>query len=110
MVRRVKGVQKVTAKQFREMKNRSEYRDACYNRENPGALMELQAFEKWLDKDVRVIKGRKVPIGTTGTVFWIGMRNYSKYGYWWDWEVRVGIKTPEGDAYFTSENNIELVA
>ena len=100
----------MTAKQFREMKNRSEYRDACYNRENPGALMQLQAFEKWLDKDVRVIKGRKVPIGTTGTVFWIGMRNYSKYGYWWDWEVRVGIKTPEGDAYFTSENNIELVA
>ena len=38
------------------------------------------------------------------------MRNYSKYGYWWSWEVRVGIKTTEGDTYFTSENNIELVA
>ncbi len=61
-------------------------------------------------KTVRAIKGRKVPVGTTGTVFWIGMRNYSKYGYWWSWEVRVGIKTTEGDTYFTSENNIELVA
>lgn len=38
------------------------------------------------------------------------MRNYSKYGYWWSWEVRVGIKTPEGDTYFTAENNIALVA
>lgn len=72
--------------------------------------MELQAFEKYLDKEVRVVKGRKVPIGTTGTVFWIGMRNYSKYGYWWSWEVRVGIKTAEGETYFTAENNIELVA
>lgn len=38
------------------------------------------------------------------------MRNYSKYGYWWSWEVRVGIKTAEGETYFTAENNIELVA
>ena len=64
----------MTAKQFREMQNHSEYRAVCYQRENPGALMELQAFEKYLDKEVRVIKGRKVPVGTTGTVFWIGMR------------------------------------
>ena len=110
MVHKIKEAKQMTAKQFREMQNHSEYRAVCYQRENPGALMELQAFEKYLDKEVRVIKGRKVPVGTTGTVFWIGMRNYSKYGYWWSWEVRVGIKTAEGDTYFTAENNIELVA
>lgn len=100
----------MTANQFRAMKDRSGYLEACAQRENFGALQEIQAFEKYLDKEVKVVKGRKVPIGTTGTVFWIGMRNYSKYGYWWSWEVRVGIKTPEGDTYFTAENNIALVA
>lgn len=52
----------MTANQFREMQNRSEYKEVCYQRENSGALMELQAFEKYLDKEVRVVKGRKVPI------------------------------------------------
>lgn len=100
----------MTANQFRAMKDRSGYLEACAQRENFGALQEIQAFEKYLDKEVKVVKGRKVPFGTTGTVFWIGMRNYSKYGYWWSWEVRVGIKTTEGETYFTAENNIELVA
>lgn len=100
----------MTANQFRAMKDRSGYLEACAQRENFGALQEIQAFEKYLDKEVKVVKGRKVPFGTTGTVFWIGMRNYSKYGYWWSWTVRVGIRTPEGDTYFTAESNIALVA
>ena len=99
----------MTANQFRAMKDRSGYLEACAQRENFGALQEIQAFEKYLDKEVEVVKGRNDQIGTTGSVFWIGMRNYSKYGYWWSWAVRVGIRTPEGDTYFTAEDNIELV-
>lgn len=72
--------------------------------------MEVDAFVKYLDKDVKVVKGRKVPVGTVGKVFWIGMRNYSKYGNWWSWEVRVGFKDESGETYFVSEENIELVA
>ena len=85
------------------------YRLFCYERENAGAIMELNAFEKYLDKDVIAIKGRKVPVGTVGKVFWIGMRNYSKYGNWWSWEVRVGFKDESGKTYFTSEDNIALL-
>lgn len=100
----------MTAKHFRSMttEQRNEYYMACAMRENAGALMELGAFEKYLDRKVRVVKGRKVPIGTIGTVFWIGMRNYSKYGNWWSWEVRVGLKTEDGETFFTSEGNILL--
>ena len=93
------------------MQNRSEYKEVCYQRENSGALMELQAFEKYLDKEVRVVKGRKVPIWNHGNGFLD-----------WDEEIfqvpgtggagksGVGIKTTEGETYFTAENNIELVA
>ena len=47
----------MTANQFRAMKDRSGYLEACAQRENFGALQEIQAFEKYLDKEVRVVKG-----------------------------------------------------
>ena len=55
---------------------------------------------------VKVTRGRKVPVGTTGTVVWVGNTNY---GY------RVGI-TPSGrmvnnrytDVVWTALNNVEL--
>ena len=99
----------MTASQFRAMtaQQKSDYRMACATRENAGALMEVSAFEDYLDKPVKVVSGRKVPIGTTGVVFWVGMRNYSKYGNWWSWEVRLGLRTEGGEMYFTSERNIE---
>ena len=102
----------MTANQFRAMKDRSGYLEACAQRENFGALQEIQAFEKYLDKEVKVVKGRKIPIGTTGTVFWIGMRNYSKYGYWFedgDYESelpqddRFSIELEEEESSFLAE-------
>lgn len=54
---------------------------------------------------VTVYKGRKVPIGTTGKVFW---RNSYKFGksrfalITW----RIGIKTFEGETFFTSADNM----
>lgn len=101
----------MTAKQFRKMTeaDRSNYYMACAERDNLAALGELKVFEKYLDKPVRVVKGRKVPIGTEGTVFWIKAVNYSKYCNWWSWEYRIGFKDVNGNAFFTSEKNIELV-
>ena len=72
--------------------------------------MEISAFECYLDKPVKVVSGRKVPIGTTGVVFWVGMRNYSKYGNWWSWDVRLGLRTEDGETYFTAEKNVERIA
>jgi hypothetical protein len=85
-------------------------------------------------KRVRVIKGRKVPVGTEGVVFWYGaarqfgsfprngykahgrdMRNLArallgpdgsgdKDGY------RIGFTTDAGDKYFTAATNVDVIA
>lgn len=51
-------------------------------------------------KTVRVTKGRKVPIGTEGEVFWLGE---NRYGW------RVGIKDADGTVHWTAEANVEVV-
>ena len=48
---------------------------------------------------VKVVRGRKVPIGTVGNCFWSG---YGKYG------TRVGLQTAGGDKYFTAASNVEV--
>lgn len=99
------------AKQFRAMTKEDviAYANICAERSNLPALAELNVFRKYLDKRVKVVRGRKVPIGTVGTVFWIGAVNYSKYKKWWSWQFRVGLKDNDGNTYFTAERNIELV-
>lgn len=52
-------------------------------------------------KAVRVIKGRKVPAGTAGTVIWYGEGRYGP---------RVGIKDPGGEVHFTAASNVEVTA
>lgn len=101
----------MTAKQFRAMtpEYRKGYAAACYERQNVGALMELNAFTKYLDKSVRVVKGRKVSVGSSGVVFWVGAVNYSQFQNWWDWEVRLGFKDSGGEVFFTAEDNVELL-
>lgn len=53
-------------------------------------------------KRVRVVKGRKVPVGTEGVVFWIGDSR---------WGLRVGLRPNRfgGEAVFTSIDNVEVV-
>ena len=72
----------MTVRQYREMaeQQKREYLDVCAARGNYAALGEISVFEKYLDKPVKVTSGRKVPVGTVGIVFWVGMVNYSKYG------------------------------
>jgi hypothetical protein len=51
-------------------------------------------------KRVRVVSGKKVPIGTEGEVFWMGD---SKYG------TRVGIDAPALGRVFTALHNVEVI-
>jgi hypothetical protein len=55
-------------------------------------------------KTVRVVHGRKVPIGTVGEVFWYGVRSYHGNEV-----TRVGLKCADGSKVFTSAGNVEVV-
>jgi hypothetical protein len=48
--------------------------------------------------DVVVFKGRKVPVGTEGRVFWMGNNG---------WGMSVGIETLDGDRVFTALSNVQ---
>lgn len=51
-------------------------------------------------KTARVIRGRKVPVGTVGQIFWIGDGEYGK---------RVGLKDARGTVHWTAMDNVEVV-
>jgi hypothetical protein len=51
---------------------------------------------------VRVVRGRKVPIGTTGTVFWMGADAWDK--------PRIGIHDEAGETFWTATSNVEVMA
>lgn len=51
-------------------------------------------------KTIRVARGRKVPIGTVGVVFWVGSNRFGE---------AVGFKDEAGTAMFTSLKNVEVV-
>lgn len=51
-------------------------------------------------KRLEVIRGRKVPHGTTGICFWIGNGGYG---------MSVGIKDANGNVHFTAINNVQVV-
>jgi hypothetical protein len=52
-------------------------------------------------KTLKVVSGRKVPVGTVGTCIWIGE---SRFG------VRVGIKDASETVHWTAITNVEVVA
>lgn len=49
---------------------------------------------------VTVVRGKKVPIGTTGVVIWSGV---GKYG------PRVGLKDASGEVHWTDAKNVDVV-
>ncbi len=61
----------------------------------------------WVGKRVRVVRGRKVPIGTEGTVFWKGMGR--AYGYSRIIPMRVRMKTDAGETIWINAGNVEQV-
>ncbi len=62
-----------------------------------------QSKEVKPDRLVRVVKGRKVALGTTGRVCWIGKMRYGASEQW-----RVGLMV-DGQCVFTARNNCEVV-
>jgi hypothetical protein len=48
---------------------------------------------------VVVVKGRKVPLGTTGTVTWVGEDSWGK--------PRIGFRTADGESFFTATSNVQ---
>lgn len=80
-------------------------------RGNYNAAAEVCDFRKLFNKTVKVIKGRKVPKGTIGICFWVKRYNYSRYGDPWGIysDTRVGIRTAEGETYFTSADNVDII-
>jgi hypothetical protein len=50
-------------------------------------------------KTVEVVRGRKVPKGTTGTVIWVGSGRYGE---------RVGVKDAAGTVHWTAASNVEV--
>ena len=49
---------------------------------------------------VQVVRGRKIPKGTTAQVFWMGSTRFG---------TSVGLELPSGERVFTSKVNVEVV-
>lgn len=59
-----------------------------------------------LGDTVKVVRGRKVPLGTQGTVIWMGEQSYNgSYP-----KKRIGLKDAEGTAHWTALSNVEKIA
>ena len=58
---------------------------------------------------VKVVRGRKVPIGAIGVVFWMGEVNYDPYKRWGNATKRVGFKADDGETYWTDARNVEVL-
>lgn len=91
-----------------EQLDRLKFEMSC--REDLNAVSQIADFQRYFGKTVTVVKGRKVPHGTTGNVFWMGATCYSPYGDPWGiyTSVRVGIKDSKGETYWTALNNVQL--
>ena len=71
---------------------------------------EKQAKFPTKGKVVKVVKGRKVPIGTTGEVIWTGLElSGRRYSYHGKTPVRIGIKTVDGTVHWTDADNVEVL-
>lgn len=62
----------------------------------------IAADKPAVGRTAKVIKGRKVPVGTQGVIFWMGIDQYKEDSY------RVGIEA-NGQKHYTSTDNIEVI-
>ena len=87
-------------------KAREVLRRASFARITSAAAAAAKEPEK--GKTVRVVKGRKVPVGTEGVVVWKGVDSYNP-GKWSGPKYRVGVKDAEGTVHWTAASNVEVV-
>lgn len=65
------------------------------------ARIEAEAKAPRKGRSVKVVRGRKVPIGFQGVVIWTGLDNWGK--------TRIGIKDRDGKVVFTAASNAEAL-
>lgn len=75
---------------------------------NLQAATEVDDFRKVYEKRVKVVNGRKVPLGTEGVVFWVKRYNYAR-SEWGGHDTRVGFKADNDEVFFTSIHNLEVI-
>lgn len=87
------------------------YQRKAYMRQIADSLKQNRtaAANVEIGKEVVVIKGRKVPIGTKGVVFWRKEVNYDRYNRWYNATMRIGIKDSDGVVYWINESNVKVV-
>ena len=68
------------------------------------------AAEVTRGKRVIVSRGRKVPHGIEGEVFWVKNVNYDPYGREWGKEVKIGIKDNDENVYWTYAKNVDVIS
>ena len=80
-------------------------------RGNMKAAGLISDVKKYYHKRVKVIKGRKVPLGTEGECFWMCSYDNSKYGDPWGiyTSVRIGIKDDAGNVHWTALDNVTVI-
>lgn len=66
-------------------------------------------------KMLKVVKGRKVPLGTVGVCIWTGTASYGGYQGHRKWlggrtTERVGLKDETGTVHWTAASNVEVLA
>ena len=87
------------------------YREYFTLHQNASAVNAIATVQEFGHKRVKVVKGRKVPKGTVGEVFWLGSYCHSPYGDPWGiyTTYRCGIRDDEGNVYWTSVDNVEVI-
>lgn len=105
----------MTMKELRKTHTDEQLRELYYALVARGDLRGASLVDdviKYYNHQVKVVNGRKVPIGVSGECFWMQSYDNSKYGDPWGiyTTVRIGIKDETGNIWWTSLNNVELVS
>lgn len=85
------------------------YREYCIQAGNTAALTEINEHRQFFGNLVKVVKGRKIPHGTKGIVFYVERVHYG-YQWWKGWSTRIGFRDESDNVFFTDSNNLEVVA
>lgn len=93
---------------FRDIRDQSQFEYVC----DEVQVLSLQSLKRKSEEEreakivrvhkvVRVVRGRKVPIGTVGEVFWMGDKGYG---------MAVGIRLIDDKRVFTALKNVECAS
>lgn len=62
-----------------------------------------------MGRKVRVVKGRKVPLGTEGVVVYNALHEIKVSGRVVKKDRRIGVKDAKGEIHFTSDTNVVVI-